>query len=171
MAQAWLWWVSVIGFKFLSVPLCLWPGVTASNRCSVLLQLDTVPLQTHTHILDTVWGPWSCKEATWGPKSSVVVGWLYNLIAWIVSFFFFVVKFFFFCFFLASSCATYSCQTSTSPDITARLLGNNVIGWWTTCEHKTLTLNINEHKQHTPATKYAIYQMMEKTWLNVNINN
>ncbi len=61
---------------------------------------------THTHalnpchILDTVWGPWCCKGATWGPKSSVVVGWLYNLIAWIVSFFFFVVKFFVLLFFL-----------------------------------------------------------------------
>ena len=106
---------------------------------------------THTHfapnpchILDTAWGPWCRKEATWGPKSSVAVGWLCNLIARIVSFFFSVVKFLFFCSFLASSCATYSCQTSAGPDITARLLGHHVIGWRTACEHRTVPLNINE---------------------------
>ena len=79
----------------------------------------------------------------------MVVGWLCNLIAWIVSFFFSIVKFLFFCSFLASSCATYSCQTSAGPDITARLLGHNVIGWQTTCEHRTVPLNINEVSRNT----------------------
>lgn len=91
----------------------------------------------------TARGPLCCKGATWGPKSSVGVGWLCNLIAWIVFlFFFFVVKFLFFCSFLASSCASYSRQASTSPDITARLLGDNVIGWPSAYDHMIAALNI-----------------------------
>ncbi len=152
MAQAWLWWplgISTIGFecrsslsRSLSDPAWLHPADVLS--CCSWTQYHSKPTHTPCHILDTVWGPQCRKEATWGPKSSVVVGWLYNLIAWIVSFFFFVVKFLFFCSFLASSGATYSCQTSTSPDITARLLGDNVIGRRTTCEHITVSFNINK---------------------------
>lgn len=150
--MAWLRWAlctSTIGFEFRSsLSPCLsdpaWLHPTDVLSCCSWTQYHSKPTHTPCHILDTVWGPWCRKEATWGLKSSVVVGWLYNLIAWIVSFLFFVVKFLFFCSFLASSCATYSCQTSTGPDITARLLGDNVIGQWTTCEHITVPLNINE---------------------------
>lgn len=67
----------------------LWPSLTASNRCSVLLQLDTVTLQarTHTHkhtrtlsprtpatFLHRPGGRWWRKQAMWGPKSSAGVG-------------------------------------------------------------------------------------------------
>lgn len=150
MAQAWLCMtlsISAISSACLSLPLsdlawlhpadvlpcCSWTQYHSKHTHSVTLN--------PCHIPDAVWGPWCRKQATWGPKSSMVVGWLYNLIAWIVSFFFFVVKFLFFCSFLASSCAAYSCQTSTtSPDITARLLGDSA-DWL--MEHITLALNFN----------------------------
>lgn len=86
----------------------LWPGLTASSRCSVPLQLDSVRLQmltqsctgraaatflTQSGVPDVVREPRGAQNPAWG------VAGLYNLIAWIVSFLFFVVKFFFlFCF-------------------------------------------------------------------------
>lgn len=149
-AQACLWWalcISAIGFTFLSVT---WPDCIQQMFCSAAAGHSTTPnTHTQTHSRSerlphscAAWGPLCRKGATWGPKSSVGVGWLCNLIAWIVSFFFFVERFLFFYSFLALSRASYSHQTSTSPDITARLLGDNMIGWQTACEHITAPLNI-----------------------------
>lgn len=84
-----------------------WPDCIQQMFCLSAAGHSTAPNTCtfwHTpwtcHILDTVWGPWCRKEAAWGPKSSMVVGWLHNLIAWIVSFSFFVVKFQHWSFFL-----------------------------------------------------------------------
>lgn len=132
-------------------PSLTWPDCIQQMFCPAAAGHSTTP-NTHTHrqscteLLShscTARGPLCRKGATWGPKSNVGVGWLCNLIAWIVFlFFFFVVKFLFFCSFLASSCASYSRQASTSPDITARLLGDNVIGWRTAYQHMMAALHI-----------------------------